>query len=194
MSAVQHEKTGRSHIVDAARLLYATQGFHQTSMAELATAADVSVGQIYRLFAGKNALIQALILEDAEAKISELRKLMADVTAGRLSIEAGFVELARRSLAKGDEALSFDIMAEAHRNSDVADTIASLCAGFRSVVRDLSCVANPKLSEGALDGAEELVLAFMFGLGHRTLSRPRLSEAETAQVTGRMILAALHAL
>ena len=43
-------------------------------------------------------------------------------------------------------------------------------------------------------GAEELVLACMFGLGHRTLSCPRLSETETAEVTGRMILSALHAL
>lgn len=194
MSAVQHEKSARSHIVDAARHLYATQGFHQTSMAELATAADVSVGQIYRLFTGKNALIQALILEDAEAKLSDLRKLTDDVSTGRLSIERGFVELARRSLAKGDEALSFDIMAEAHRNGEVADTIGSLCAGFRTVVRDLACVANPVLSADALDGAEELVLACMFGLGHRTLSCPRLSETETAEVTGRMILAALHAL
>ena len=194
MSAVQHEKSGRSRVVDAARHLYATQGFHQTSMSELAAAADVSVGQIYRLFTCKNALIQALVLEDADAKIGELATLTDDVKAGRLTIEAGFVELARRALAKGDEALSFDIMAEAHRNVEVADTIASLCSGFRSVVRDLACVANPSLSSDALNGAEELVLAFMFGLGHRTLSRPRLSEQETAQITGKMILAALHAL
>ena len=194
MGAVQHESAGQKRIVDAARHLYATKGFHRTSMAELAAAADVSVGLIYRLFTDKNALIKALVLEDSEAKEAELRALTDDVTSGRVTIEAGFEHLARHALAKGDEALSFDIMAEAHRNSDVADTIATLCLGFRSVVRELACVANPLLTSEALDGAEELVLAFMFGLGHRTLSRPRLSEVETAKITSQMIIAALKAL
>ncbi|KQM71488.1 transcriptional regulator [Sphingomonas sp. Leaf20] len=194
MGAVQHESAGQKRIVDAARHLYATKGFHRTSMAELAAAADVSVGLIYRLFTDKNALIKALVLEDSEAKEAELRALTDDVTSGRVTIEAGFEHLARHALAKGDEALSFDIMAEAHRNSDVADTIATLCLGFRSVVRELACVANPLLTSEALDGAEELVLAFMFGLGHRTLSRPRLSEVETARITSQMIIAALKAL
>jgi TetR/AcrR family transcriptional repressor of uid operon len=194
LGAVQHESAGQKRIVDAARHLYATKGFHRTSMAELAAAADVSVGLIYRLFTDKNALIKALVLEDSEAKEAELRALTDDVTSGRVTIEAGFEHLARHALAKGDEALSFDIMAEAHRNSDVADTIATLCLGFRSVVRELACVANPLLTSEALDGAEELVLAFMFGLGHRTLSRPRLSEVETARITSQMIIAALKAL
>jgi TetR/AcrR family transcriptional repressor of uid operon len=154
LGAVQHESAGQKRIVDAARHLYATKGFHRTSMAELAAAADVSVGLIYRLFTDKNALIKALVLEDSEAKEAELRALTDDVTSGRVTIEAGFEHLARHALAKGDEALSFDIMAEAHRNSDVADTIATLCLGFRSVVRELSCVANPLLTSEALDGAE----------------------------------------
>ena len=163
-------------------------------MSELAQAADVSVGQIYRLFTGKNAVIQAIVMEDATGKMAEMQTMNDSVKSGSLSIEEGFVELARRALSKGDEALSFEIMAEAHRNSDVADTIADLCIGFRRMIRDLACIANPDLSDNDLEGAEELILAFMFGLGHRTLSRPRLSEDETARLTGRMILAAVRAL
>lgn len=162
-------------------------------MSELAQASDVSVGQIYRLFTGKNAVIQAIVLEDAEAKIAEMQ-LINDSVKADMSIEQGFVELTRRALSKGDEALSFEIMAEAHRNTDVADTIADLCRGFRQMIRTLAVVANPRLSDQELDGAEELILAFMFGLGHRTLSRPRLSEDDTARLTGRMILAAVRAL
>lgn len=194
LSAVQHSSDSRQRIVAAARHLFSTQGFHQTPMSELAPAADVSIGQIYRLFTGKNAVIVAIVQEDAGAKTTELRALRDDVTAGRIDIEAAFVELARRSLSKGDEALSFEIMAEAHRNTEVANTIAALCRGFRTIIRDLACAANPALTASDLDGAEELILAFMFGLGHRTLSRPHLSEAETARLTGRMMLAALHAL
>lgn len=194
MGAVQQKTPPRGRIIAAARNLFSSRGFHQTAMSELATEADVSVGQIYRQFSGKNAVICAIVLEDADTKIVELRKLLEDVSAGRLSIEAGFVELARRSLSKGDEALSFEIMAEAHRNAAVSDTIASLCTGFRAIIRDLACLANPSLSSGDLDGAEEMLLAFMFGLGHRTLSRPRLAEEDTARMSGKMILGALNAL
>lgn len=194
LSAVQHEMGSRERIVAAARHLFATQGFHQTPMSELAVAAGVSVGQIYRLFTGKNAVIQAIVMEDTAAKMTELQAMNASVKSGELTIEEGFVALAQRALSKGDEALSFEIMAEAHRNADVADTIADLCRDFRRMIRELACVANPDLSDNDLEGAEELILAFMFGLGHRTLSRPRLSESETARLTGRMILAAVRAL
>ena len=194
LRAVQHEIGSRERIVAAARHLFATQGFHQTPMSELAVAAGVSVGQIYRVFTGKNAVIQAIVMEDTAAKMTELQAMNASVKSGEFSIEEGFVALAQRSLSKGDEALSFEIMAEAHRNADVADTIADLCRDFRRMIRELACVANPDLSDDDLEGAEELILAFMFGLGHRTLSRPQLSEGETARLTGRMILAAVRAL
>ncbi|RXD03421.1 TetR/AcrR family transcriptional regulator [Sphingomonas sp. UV9] len=194
MSAVQQEKCSRERIVATARHLFATQGFHQTPMSELAQAAEVSVGQIYRLFTGKNAVIQAIVMQDAIGKAAEMQTTNDSVKSGRLSIEDGFIELTRRALSKGDEALSFEIMAEAHRNTEVADTIADLCRGFRRIIRDLACVANPDLSDDGLEGAEEMILAFMFGLGHRTLSRPKLSDDETARLTGRMILAAVRAL
>ena len=194
LSAVQHEWGSRERIVAAARDLFATQGFHQTPMSELAQAAEVSVGQIYRLFTGKNAVIQAIVREDADTKTAEMKTMNDRVAAGTLSIEQAFVDLAHRALSNGNEALSFEILSEAHRHSDVADTIADLCKGFRRIIRDLACVANPALSDTELEGAEDLVLAFMFGLGHRTLSRPRLSEEDAARLTGRMILAAVRAL
>lgn len=193
MGAVQHEMCGRRRIVAAARRLFSTQGFHQTPMSELATAAGVSVGQIYRLFTNKDEVIRAIVLEDAEAKAEVMNQLLADVTSGRMTVEDGFVELARRFVDKENEALTFDIMAEGHRNSGVADTIGGLCIGFRKMIRDLACVANPTLSADDLDGAEEMLLAIMFGLGHRTLSNPTLSKEDTARMSGRMMLGAIRA-
>ena len=61
MVAVQHEADGRARILTAARTLFSANGFHQTSMAQLASAAQVSVGQIYRLFKGKEEVIEALV-------------------------------------------------------------------------------------------------------------------------------------
>lgn len=194
MAAAQHETGSRDRIVAAARHLFSTRGFHQTPMSELAAVAQVSVGQVYRLFKGKNDIICAIVEDNAEEGFEEIEALNEQVKAGALTIEAGFTRLALVALSEVDQALSFEILAEAHRNPDVGATIAALCDRYRSIVRNLASVANPRLSEADLDAAEELLLACMFGLGHRNISAPRLPVDETAIQTARMIVAALRAL
>ena len=193
MVAVQHEKDGRARIMDAARILFSSAGFHQTSMAQLANAAQVSVGQIYRLFKGKDEVIAALVQDDSAAWTVHLSALRSQLDAGDVSVEQAFEALLRHSTDGKDEALSFEIMAEAFRNAAVGRTIGDLCTGFRAVLRDFACVANPKLTGEALDAAEELLLACMFGLGHRTLSRPTLSAPVAAHRAALMIVAGLKA-
>lgn len=199
MSAAQHgkkdlENAGKSRIMAAARTLFSSHGFHQTSMAELATAAQVSVGQIYRIFRGKEDIIEALVLDDAEERSVHMAALRSRLTAGELTIEQTFEELYRRTIDEEDEALSFDILAESFRNPAVADTVGNMCIGLRAFLRDFAYAANPKLSGEALYGAEELILACMFGLGHRSLSLPRLSTSQSAYWSARMIVAALRAI
>jgi TetR/AcrR family transcriptional regulator len=56
----------RAEILAAARDLFAQQGFANTSMAQIAARAEFAVGTLYRLFAGKQALYDALIREAAD--------------------------------------------------------------------------------------------------------------------------------
>ena len=193
MVAVQHEADGRARILAAARALFSANGFHQTSMAQLASASQVSVGQIYRLFKGKEDIIEALVQADSNAWTTEMIALRTRLDAGELSIEQTFAQMLLHTANEKDEALSFDIMAEAFRNEAVGRTIGELCAGFRTFLRDFACVANPDLSGEALDAAEELLLACMFGLGHRSLSRPKLSAECAAERAAQMIVAGLKA-
>lgn len=189
--AVQQETGARGRIVAAARHLFSTQGFHQTSMAELAHEARVSVGAIYRLFKGKADIIEAIVQEDSAGRLEEITELHERVRMGILTIEAALTQIALRALSGGDEALSFEILAEAHRNPEVASMITDLCLHYRSGFRDLVQLINPDLSDIHLNAAEELLLACMFGLGHRNLSSPRLGAPETAALTARMIIDAL---
>jgi len=175
-----------------ARALFDTHGFHQTSMAELATSAQVSVGQIYRLFKGKEDIINALVHDDADEWCEQMTVLRHRLDAGELTIEQTFERLLLDTIDKKEEALSFDIMAESFRNPAVATKIGDMCARFRAFIRHFACAANPALSGEALDAAEEIVLACMFGLGHRSLSRPTLDAARTARWSARMIVAALR--
>ena len=90
MSAVQHEVDGRARILTAARSLFSSKGFHQTSMAQLASAAQVSVGQIYRLFKGKEDVIEALVRVDSDAWTAQMTILRSRLDAKELSVEQAF--------------------------------------------------------------------------------------------------------
>ncbi|WP_188064434.1 TetR/AcrR family transcriptional regulator [Sphingobium sp. KCTC 72723] len=197
MVALQHEKkgpeSGRARIIAAARDLFVTHGFHQTSMSELAGASQVSVGQIYRLFKGKEDIIEAIVHADADEWADAMAALRTRLDAGELTITQTFELVLLHNVDEKDEALSFDILAESFRNPAVAQTVGDLCLRFRSFLRDFACIANPDLSGEALDAAEEMIMACMFGLGHRSLSRPKLPAAIVARRAAEMIVAGLRA-
>lgn len=50
----------RQHIIDTALQLFATKGYDQTTMRDIATAADCSLGLAYRYFASKEDLVLEL--------------------------------------------------------------------------------------------------------------------------------------
>lgn len=189
--APQHETCTRVRVVEAARQLFASRGFHQTAMADLAETAGVSVGAIYRLFKGKAEIIQFIVESDAEVRIAEIKTLADQVRNYSLPIRAALTQVMLLSLSEKNEALSFEILAEAHRNAAVACTITDMCQHFRKAFRCLAETVNPQLTALQLDAAEELLLACAFGLGHRNLSGPRLGIAETTEGAAQMILAAL---
>ncbi|HJT39899.1 MAG TPA: helix-turn-helix domain-containing protein [Sphingobium sp.] len=194
MVAVQHDQDGKDRILDAARSLFNQHGFHQTPIAELAASAQVSVGQIYRRFKSKEDIIDAIVEADSVERSREMTSLRARLEAGEIDIDQTFDLLLHLVVDQHAEALSFDILAEAFRNPKVGLTVRDMCGDFRRLIRDFACLANPRLSGEALDAAEEMILACLFGLGHRSLSRPRLDADRTAAGAARMIVAALRAM
>lgn len=192
MVAAQHDQGGRERILATARGLFNLRGFHQTSMAELASSAEVSVGQIYRLFKSKEDIISAIVDVDSSERRNELAALRNSLCAGEIGVEEAFEHLFQGALADHEEALSFDILAEGFRSDRVGETIAALCGNLRPWLRDFACAANPQLGEDSLGDAEELILACMFGFGHRSLARPKLSAEATAKGAARLIVTALR--
>ena len=55
-----HLEARRKQIVEAAWQSFARQGYHQTTMQDIADAAGLSAGAIYRYFPGKDALLKAI--------------------------------------------------------------------------------------------------------------------------------------
>ena len=161
-------------------------------MAELASAAKVSVGQIYRLFKNKEEIIGAIVDNDARGREAVMMQLRERFDAGDIDIERTLTLLFLGVMDHPHEGLSFDILAEAFRNPNVGTAIAAMCARFRQLLGEFACIANPGLSGEALTAAEEVMLACMFGLGHRTLSGAKLSAEIAAGRAAHMIVAALR--
>ncbi|MET0365055.1 MAG: helix-turn-helix domain-containing protein [Sphingobium sp.] len=191
-TAVQHGNAAQDRIVAAARQLFASRGFHQTAMADLAKAAQVSVGAIYRSYASKADIILAIIVADSEEMLGDLQGDVDRVREGQIAIDAAIERIVLRRLSDKDDGLTHEILAEAHRNPKVAEAISVFCAQYRDLFAELAKLARPSAPEEEIEGAAELLLACLFGIGHRELSKPRLDEATTARVATSLIMKALN--
>jgi AcrR family transcriptional regulator len=101
--------------LDAAREAFRTYGFHAASMAIIAQSAHMSVGQIYRYFENKEAIVSAIIEEHvAEAKRDLTMLAKAD---GELAerIADNFCQSVARYTASGFGSMVFEVRAEASR-------------------------------------------------------------------------------
>ncbi len=58
----QKQQARRAEIVGAAQKCFAEKGLHGASVADIAREAGLSVGQLYRIFASKEAIIEAIVV------------------------------------------------------------------------------------------------------------------------------------
>jgi len=193
ITAVQHESTAQQKIISAARRLFAERGFHQTAMADLAKEASVSVGAIYRIYASKADVILDIVLADSRQLLSELQEDVERVRCGEATVEHVLRSIFLRRLADREEGLAHEMLAEAHRNPRVADAFSDFCIQYRQICSELVRFVRPSLAGDELEGAAEMLLAGIFGIGHRDLSRPRIDEETTARVAAQLIVHSLRA-
>lgn len=66
-------------IEDAARELFITQGFHATSMRDIARRAEVSLGNVYNYYPTKESIFESIIDRYMQVVDNELREIFAQV-------------------------------------------------------------------------------------------------------------------
>ena len=122
-SRAERSKLREGQILDAAKHCFSRVGFHSTSMAQIATQAQMSVGQIYRHFPSKESLIEGIVREDVARQLSMLNEapgqsiveMIAPTSKKDVVDAAGSYHLA----------LMLEIVAEAARNPRVRDILLS---------------------------------------------------------------------
>jgi AcrR family transcriptional regulator len=79
------EQTSR-HILETALGLFTTKGYDETTMREIATQADCSLGLAYRYFANKQALVLELYRQMADETAAYIEELAEDTIANRFHL------------------------------------------------------------------------------------------------------------
>lgn len=111
----------RQHLLDTARNLFIDKGFHQTGMAQIATASGIAVGQIYRDFANKEAIIAAISDAGLESWV-EADKLAAAIDQGDTQAILNWIEkIGTGEPTEGDRRLMCEFLAEIGRNPIIAE-------------------------------------------------------------------------
>jgi AcrR family transcriptional regulator len=168
----------RARIVQAARELFAEHGFHATSMARLSERSGVLVGQIYRDFANKEAIVAALVQHDLDEFLAGDELCAARCTSDRVMVR----EWIARFIAcddLNDTRLIAEIMAEANRNPRIAEIFDAMDDRLRGqLVRALRIILPQTTDEARVAQLAESILIMAGGMCQRRLMNARSTDPD----------------
>lgn len=159
----------RNQIVDAAKTCFRQHGFHGASMAEIAQHSRLSVGQIYRYFANKNAIIEEIVNRIISEKMHRLEDMSDHINliAGTLAARALYQTAGQ---SENDHLLMLEVTAEATRNPLVAKMLSDAEARlFRHVCHNLKKL-YPNFSDADIAARVEFIAVLSEGTGYRMLT------------------------
>ncbi len=111
--------TRRTHIVQAAALCFIDQGFHQTSVRDIAKRAKTSLGNLYNHFENKTALIAEIAALEAE-ELAGVAKVLSGTAPPEKRMERFIKAYFKAVSGKENAVLTAEIMAEAMRTPSIA--------------------------------------------------------------------------
>jgi AcrR family transcriptional regulator len=117
-----HREARRQQIIEAAVACFAREGFHRTSMQDIITQSRLSAGAIYRYFAGKDAIVEAIAEERHAHESTLLARAIAqdDLAAGFRQLAHAYFDWLRDPRERRRRRVTVQIWAEALRNKHVA--------------------------------------------------------------------------
>lgn len=132
----------RACIIEAARKLFAENGFHNTGMAQIARDSGVLVGQIYRDFASKEAIVAAIVERDVREYLAPER-LHAAVSRADVEEARQWVRRYIAGRAIEDPRLVAEIMAESARNPRIAEIFQRFQIELGATIRAAVALLTP---------------------------------------------------
>jgi TetR/AcrR family transcriptional regulator, repressor for uid operon len=184
----------RSEIVFAAEQCFLQRGFHQTSMQNIAAAANLSMGLLYRYFANKEAIIDAVAQRDHAASLAEIANLPVEggVIPAWVSL---LIDGAALAATSDYAALASEIVAEAHRSPKIhkmlRDNEEAVEMAIINKLTEQHHSGAIRLPHGAKSAAQSLLLLFD-GLTTRKLMTPPELSPTIEQGVQHMVQSLFH--
>jgi AcrR family transcriptional regulator len=178
----------RQQILDAACDCVRQAGFHGASMAEIAKAAGLSVGQIYRYFENKEAIIAAIVAQD----LAEMREKFAEMESRPGDLVDAMTEHLPEAVDKcfdlGRAALTLEVLAEASRNPKVAAILRAADEQERVYAQAmLDRSRKPEWSDAEFQARCEAVGLLFDGMIIRAVNHPDTDRQPLARVLSATI-------
>ena len=178
----------RRQILGAACDCVRRAGFHGASMAEIAQAAGLSVGQIYRYFENKEAIIAAIVAQD----LAEMHEKFARFESFDGPLATTLIDQCSAGVDRNYDparaALALEVLAEAARNPAVAAIVRAADAAERALGLSMLAKALPADCTPSDRAARGEVLMMLFdGMLMRGVSNPDSDRAAVTRVFGEVM-------
>lgn len=180
-------------ILDQVKSVFAMSGFDGTSMQDLAQATQMSVGNFYRYFPSKEAIIIALVKRD-------LMEIEAVFDAVKASADPGamFMKLLRErieTLPFEDAALWSEVQAASYRAPEIATLMRTMDDTVRSNVVMALVRIHGDDSPAAMKIYEtraHLLMLLIHGFAQRKYCAHETISPEQSAALGELVLSTLH--
>jgi AcrR family transcriptional regulator len=118
--SAEYRAQRRAHIMAAARRCFVRDGFHASSMQDLVAEAGMSSGAVYRYFPSKDAVIEAIALDNLGQVGGVLARAIDDGASAQAAIAAVLEFVTVRHAEDGFAAIAVLVWSEALRNPALA--------------------------------------------------------------------------
>jgi AcrR family transcriptional regulator len=156
-------ETTRSQVLDAAERIFASAGFHNTTIKSIAAQCEIAVGTMYTLFDDKKSLFEAVL----RRRGGTLRSLTEAKAAEPGPCDIKLVELADVQISffreHPDWTRVATMLVKGYRGESPDTTVPGLYESGHKVVADLHAeVIARGQREGTVRGGNPLALALIF--------------------------------
>jgi AcrR family transcriptional regulator len=161
----------RQRLLDIARTLFVNKGFHQTGIAQIAGASGIAVGQIYRDFANKEAIITAICEANLMTWLEEEKLEAAVKTRDTGAIRRWIMRIATHEHSLEDRRLMAELLAETGRNPK----ISALSRNASEKLHHCLDAALCSLAPGTQPARRATIAAFIMALSWAIVARTEMA-------------------
>lgn len=133
----------RARVMEAARRLFVSRGFHAASTAQIADAAGIAVQQMYRDFGSKEGIVSAIVEKDVARLFATIDPAVAQAGEGRDALHLWLQELILNAIDPAEGDLRAEIFAEGQRNEQIAKIMAEVGERIRAAVFSVVSAYSP---------------------------------------------------